>query len=189
MKKLFETLKSIDPISLKEICNLDNDDVAVSLNEVIKTLKTYWDCSNINIENFNNDKSEYNEPSVEIKFNVPVSKEIEIRYSVEQYLKCFQKNHEKELFELTELGIAFKYYKKNEGKIPDNLIKSKDEMKLMWKRYIELSIKFNLHLFESNNIDNEHFGELIDDKWKKYRNITNNENAWCFVEWLKKNPF
>ena len=28
---------------------------------------------------------------------------------------------------------------------------------------------------------------LLDDKWKQYRNITNNEDAWCFKEWLKSN--
>jgi hypothetical protein len=30
-------------------------------------------------------------------------------------------------------------------------------------------------------------GSLLDDKWKQYRNITNNEDAWCFKEWLKSN--
>jgi hypothetical protein len=30
-------------------------------------------------------------------------------------------------------------------------------------------------------------GSLLDDKWKQYRNITNNEDAWSFKEWLKIN--
>jgi hypothetical protein len=30
-------------------------------------------------------------------------------------------------------------------------------------------------------------GSLLDDKWEQYRNITNNEDAWCFKEWLKCN--
>lgn len=28
-------------------------------------------------------------------------------------------------------------------------------------------------------------GLSIDEQWNEYRTITNNEDAWCFKEWLK----
>ena len=28
------------------------------------------------------------------------------------------------------------------------------------------------------------FANYIEEKWKQYRTITNNEDAWCFKQWL-----
>lgn len=28
------------------------------------------------------------------------------------------------------------------------------------------------------------FANYIEEKWKEYRTITNNEDAWCFKQWL-----
>jgi hypothetical protein len=32
--------------------------------------------------------------------------------------------------------------------------------------------------------DSVAFANYIEDKWKQYRTITNNEDAWCFKQWL-----
>jgi hypothetical protein len=45
----------------------------------------------------------------------------------------------------------------------------------------------NSHFDDSLNNDDDllKMVDLIDNKWNEYRNITNNNDAWTFKEWLK----
>ena len=57
-----------------------------------------------------------------------------------------------------------------------------------WNATIEEIAKLRKPVVSNNEAlelcDGVSFANYIEEKWKEYRTITNNEDAWCFKQWL-----
>ena len=68
----------------------------------------------------------------------------------------------------------------------------KNEFELLLNRVIEEAQQqlknCNLQNVSNNEAlelcDGVAFANYIEEKWKEYRTFTNNEDAWCFKQWL-----
>jgi len=64
----------------------------------------------------------------------------------------------------------------------------KKEPNFTWNATIEEIAKLRKPVVSNNEAlefcDGVAFANYIEEKWKQYRTITNNEDAWCFKQWL-----
>jgi len=64
----------------------------------------------------------------------------------------------------------------------------KKEPNFTWNATIEELAKLRKPVVSNNEAldlsDGVAFANYIEEKWKEYRTITNNEDAWCFKQWL-----
>lgn len=86
-----------------------------------------------------------------------------------------------------------KHLEKNKilyGEISPNLLIAISDFLLEWEGKNANTSKRQLTIPDvSNNealelCDGVAFANYIEEKWKDYRAITNNEDAWCFKQWL-----
>ena len=64
----------------------------------------------------------------------------------------------------------------------------KKEPNFTWNATIEELAKLRKPVVSNNEAlelcDGVAFANYIEEKWKEYRTFTNNEDAWCFKQWL-----
>ena len=66
-------------------------------------------------------------------------------------------------------------------------MKSKEEIRTKWIRHtplLSLDECVDNAMEEYANQCQEYMAKSIEDAWVKYREITNNEDAWLFKQWL-----